>query len=109
MADAKNTADKDAAKATEAAVEQGNFVAETDANGAVQGYLGKDAADLHAEAKDSDAVTTAGVVPPRKVPAADYREPVPPGGHPADPTSTTSVGSAADDGTAVAKADASRL
>ena len=99
------SAETDAQANTEAAVEQGAIVAETDDNGAVKGYLGKDAADL----RSGDAETIeAGLTVPEAVTAAKYRDPVPPGGHPADPTSTTAVGALADDQASLDKADATR-
>jgi len=93
-------ADEDAAANVKAAAEAGVNV-ETDANGVTKGYIGRDAADLQSEGDP-------GVTAPRPVTAATWEDPVPPGGHPADPTSLTAVGAAADDAQALGKADATR-
>lgn len=85
--------------------EQASISTTSDDNGATKGYIGKDAADLLAEAQEgeenlsSPAVATALRGALAAAPAK-YAEPVPPGGHPSDPTSSTSVGAAAPGGTA---------
>jgi len=85
--------------------EQASISTTSDENGATKGYIGKDAADLIAEADTDDAklsdpaVATALRTAVAAAPAT-YAEPVPPGGHPSDPTSSASVGAAAPGGTA---------
>lgn len=104
---AAQKAEREAAEAAQAdkgtVEDQAPISTESDENGAVVGYIGKDAADL-ADEGGLPAVSAPGLAG-----AASYREPVPPGGHPADPTSYTAVGSAAEDETALAKGDASRI
>lgn len=104
---AAQQAEREAAEAAQAdkgtVDEQAPISTESDDNGAVVGYIGRDAADL---ADDGGQAT---VTAPGLAGAASYREPVPPGGHPADPTSYTAVGSAAEDETALAKGDAARI
>lgn len=108
--DADKTSADDAQAQAEASAERVDYTTETDDNGTVKGYQGQDAADLVKAAQDGDdddvdVPTLLGST----ATAATYRDPQPPGGHPADPTSRTSVGAAADDATATAKADATRL
>lgn len=83
--------------------EQASISTTSDDNGAEKGYIGRDAADM----ADRGEATT--VQAPGLAAAASYREPVPPGGHPSDPTSYTSVGAAAEDEAALAKGDAARI
>lgn len=86
--------------------EQASISTTSDENGATKGYIGEDAADVIAKVSNGDTddlantdVRTALSAAVAAAPAT-YAEPVPPGGHPKDPTSTTSVGAAAPGGTA---------
>lgn len=76
--------------------EQASISTTSDENGATKGYIGDDAADVIAKASEGEELDRSAVRSALGAAPATYSEPVPPGGHPADPTSTTSVGAAAD-------------
>lgn len=67
-----------------------SMAAGSDANGAVKGYLGQDAADLQA---DKDRAAAVGVRAPAEVTPTEFNGAQPPAGHVADPTSKGHVGS----------------
>lgn len=93
---ARLDAERDAQQDKGTPEEQASISTTSDENGATKGYIGEDAADVIGKASDGEQLDRSAVRSALGAMPATYSEPVPPGGHPADPTSTTSVGAAAD-------------
>lgn len=98
------TADKRDATASPTGTTTGAdaMAAGSDANGAVKGYLGQDAADLR---DDTDRAAELGLAVPAEVVPTSYEGAEPPAGHVADPTSKGHVGSDGTDGGKVTTED----